>query len=310
MEKIIHDLDPLFNPRSVAVIGATKNWNKWGYSTFLSVLQGFKGNVYPINWNEKKVLGHDAYKRIGDVPEEVDLAIFVIPAENIPEVMEECSDKGVKAAVIISAGFRETGAEGRELEDRVVKAARKGGVRFVGPNCMGMWSASSELRAYMFPLPSNPGPIAFVSQGGNVGAAVVMAAINRGTGFHRYVSCGATADIQIEDYIEYFAEDPSVKVILTYIEGLNDGTRFIEKVSKASKKKPVIALKPGKTEACAHAILSHSGAIAGADILYEEAFKKAGVIRADSPESKGTNSKTPTRSKYPIRIQREQPAPR
>ena len=163
-----------------------------------------------------------------DIPDDVDLAVFVIPAPSIPSVMEDCVEKGVKASVIISAGFREVGEEGRRLEDEVIGIARKGGIRVVGPNCMGMWSATSNLRAYMFPMPSKPGPIGFVSQGGNLGGAVVMSAYTRGLGFRRYISCGCTADIQIEDYIEYFGHDPGVKVIMAYVEGLNDGRRFIE----------------------------------------------------------------------------------
>jgi len=281
---IVRALEPLFNPGSVAVIGATNNWNKWGFSTFSSALDGFKGKVYPVNIKEGEVLGHRAFKRVTDIPGPVDLAIFVIPAPSVPPVMEDCVAKGVKAGVIITAGFAEAGEEGEKLQDEVVRIARKGSIRFVGPNCMGMWSASSNLRAFMFPMLVMNGPLAFVSQGGNVGGAVAMSGYERGVGFHRYVSCGCAADIQIEDYIEYFGEDPEVKVILTYIEGLNNGKRFIEKVSQVTKKKPVIALKPGKTEAAARAIKSHSGALAGSNIIYDTVFRKAGVIRAETGE--------------------------
>jgi len=149
---MIENLDPLFNPKSVAVIGATGDWNKWGFSTFLSTVDGFEGKVYPINDKEETVLDHKAFKKITDVPGEVDLAVFVIPAPSIPAVMEDCVQKGVKAAVIISAGFAETGEEGRKLQDEVLGIARRGGIHFVGPNCMGFWSASSKLRAAMIPL--------------------------------------------------------------------------------------------------------------------------------------------------------------
>ncbi len=281
---MIENLDPLFNPKSVAVIGATGDWNKWGFSTFLSTVDGFEGKVYPINDKEEIVLDHKAFKKITDVPGEVDLAVFVIPAPSIPAVMEDCVQKGVKAAVIISAGFADAGEEGRKLQDEVLQIARRGGIRFVGPNCMGFWSASSKLKATMIPLQIRPGPLALVTQGGNIGTSIVMSANQRGLGFHRYVSCGCTADIPIEDYIEHFGEDPEVKVILTYIEGLEDGTRFIEKVKRVTPRKPVIALKPGKGEATARAIRSHSGVLCGYDEVYEEAFKKAGVVRAETPE--------------------------
>jgi len=279
-------LDPLFNPRSVAVIGATNQWSKWGFSTYMSMLDGYKGKLYPINNKEDNVLGHRTYKKITDIPdkEPVDLAVFVIPAESIPAVMEECVVKGVRAGVIISAGFAEIGEEGKKLQDKVLNIAREGNIRFIGPNCMGFWSASSNTRAFMFPLTVCDGPFAFVSQGGNVGAIVVQGAYSMGMGFHRYVSCGCTADIQIEDYIEHFGNDPAVEVILAYIEGLNDGQRFIEKVRCVSEKKPVIVLKPGKTEAASRAILSHSGAMAGSSEIYGSAFKEAGVIRVDTAD--------------------------
>jgi acyl-CoA synthetase (NDP forming) len=284
IQSIVEALEPLFNPRSVAVVGATNNWNKWGSLTFTSALNGFRGPVYPVNNKESEVQGHKAFARLADIPNSVDLVVFVIPAPGVAPVMEECVAKGVKAGVIISAGFAETGEEGKKLQDEVLRIARKGGIRFIGPNCMGFWSASSDLRAFMFPLPVKDGPLAFVSQGGNVGGAVVTSGHMRGVGFHRYVSCGCAADIQIEDYIEYFGEDPKVKVILAYIEGLVDGKRFLEKVEKVTPKKPVIVLKPGKTDAAARAISSHSGALAGSDEAYEAAFKSIGIARVESPE--------------------------
>ena len=281
---IVEELDPLFNPRSVAVVGATSNWNKWGYSSFTSALNGFKGPVYPVNNREGDVLGHKAYARVSDIPDPVDLVIVVVPSTAVASVMEDCVAKGVKAGVIISAGFAEIGKEGKKLQDEVLSIARRGNIHFIGPNCMGYWSASSDLRGFMFPLPVMDGPLAFVSQGGNVGGAVVTSGFMRGVGFHRYVSCGCAADIQIEDYIEYFGQDPEVKVILAYIEGLVDGRRFMEKVEKVTQTKPVIVLKPGKTDAAAKAITSHSGALAGSDEAYEAAFKEIGAMRVESPE--------------------------
>jgi acetyl-CoA synthetase (ADP-forming) len=281
---IMEDLDKLFNPKSVAVIGATNNPNKWGFSTFLSSIDGFEGSVYPINNKQEVVQGHQAFKRVTDVPGEVDLAVFVIPPASVPVVMEDCVQKGVKAAVLITAGFAETGKEGAKLQDDFLDIARRGGIRVVGPNCMGLWSASSKLKATMAPMPIHPGPLALVTQGGNVGGSIVRSAIQRGIGFHRYVSCGSTADIQVEDYIEHFGEDPEVKVILAYIEGLRDGRRFIEKAKKVTPQKPVIALKPGKSEVTARAIRSHSGLLCGPDEVYEAAFKNAGIIRAETPE--------------------------
>ena len=287
-ETPVHEaLEPLFNPKAVAVIGATNKWNKWGFSTFASILNGYEGRVYPINSIETEVLGHPVYRRVTDIPEDepVDLAVFVIPPQGVLSTMADCVAKGIKAGLVITAGFAETGEEGRRLQDRLIGIARQGPLRFIGPNCMGYWSASSNLRAFMFPLPARPGRIAFVTQGGNVGGAVMRMAYDRGLGFHRYISCGCTADIPLEDYIEHFGQDPEVEVILAYIEGVGDGQRFIEKVRRVTPNKPVIALKPGRTPAGTKAIASHSGALAGSSDLYDSAFRKAGVIRVDTAEA-------------------------
>ena len=281
---ITKELDPLFNPKSVAHIGATNNRNKWGFSTITSLIHTFRGPIYPVNNHEEIIQGLKAYKKVTDIPGLVDLAVFTIPSERVAAAMEECVQKGVKSAVIISAGFAEIGPEGQKLQDEVYAIAKRGNIRFIGPNCMGYWSASSSLAAFMMPLLVRDGPLALVSQGGNVGAAVVVAGYDRGVGFRHYVSCGCAADVQIEDYIEYFGEDPEVKVIMTYIEGLNNGARFTEVVSKVTRKKPVIVLKPGKTQAAAKAIRSHSGAMAGSDAIYDAAFKKMGAVRVDGPE--------------------------
>ena len=281
---ITRELDPLFNPKSVAHIGATNNRNKWGFSTITSLVNTFKGPIYPVNVHEESIQGLKVYKKVTDIPGPVDLAVFTIPSERVAAAMEECVQKGVRSAVIISAGFAEIGPEGQKLQDEVYAIAKRGNIRFIGPNCMGYWSASSSLAAFMMPLLVRDGPLALVSQGGNVGAAVVVAGYDRGVGFRHYVSCGCAADVQIEDYIEYFGDDPEVKVIMTYIEGLNNGARFTEVVSRVTQKKPVIVLKPGKTEAAAKAIRSHSGAMAGSDEIYDAAFKKMGATRVDGPE--------------------------
>lgn len=284
MEEGSARLERLFNPRSVAVIGASNNINKWGNSTFANIVKCFEGPVYPVNPRDQTVMGHRAYRSVLDIEGEVDLAVFVIQAPAVPQAMRECVLKGVPSGVIISAGFRETGPDGRRLEDEVLAEARKGGLRFVGPNCMGMWSATSKLSAYMFALPSMDGPAAFVTQGGNVGGSIVASAFERGLGFRRYVSCGPAADIQLEDYIAYFGQDDGVKVILAYVEGVADGRRFIETVRKVTRVKPVIVHKPGRSEAVAKAILSHSGALSGHDEIFDSAVKKAGAVRVHTPE--------------------------
>lgn len=275
-------LQPLFRPDSVAVIGASNNKAKWGFSTFYSLKEGYPGRLYAVNNREEEIQGYTAYNKVTDIPDKVDLVVIVVPPEVVPSVMEACVAKGVRAAVIITAGFAEVGPEGKALQDKVWDIADKGGIRFVGPNCMGMWSAAGSLPAFMFPMAIKDGPLALVSQGGNIGGALVADAMARGVGFRYYVSCGCTADIQIEDYIEYLGNDDSVEIILVYIEGLGEANRFVEKVRPVTAKKPVVVLKPGKTEAAARAISSHSGALSGSDRVYDAAFKKAGVIRTDT----------------------------
>jgi len=279
---IVAALEPLFHPRSVAVIGATNNFAKWGYSTFASIMNSYPGDLYPVNRHDREILGYPAFPRVTDIPGPVDLVVIVVPPENVSGIMRDCVDKGVKAGVIITAGFAEVGAEGKAMQDEVMRIARSGGIRLVGPNCMGMWSAAANLPAFMFPMSIMEGPLALISQGGNIGGALVADAFARGVGFQQYVSCGCTADIQIEDYIEYLGYDDSVEVILAYIEGLAESNRFVEKVRAVTSKKPVVVMKPGKTGAAARAISSHSGAMSGSDRIYDAAFRKAGVIRAEN----------------------------
>ncbi len=279
---IVDDLKPLFQPNSVAVIGASNDISKWGFSTFSSIKSLYKGELYAVNNKSSEVLGYPAYSSVIDIPSQVDLAVIVVPAEYVADIMSDCVKKGVKASVIISAGFAEIGEKGKIMQNKVLETAKKGNIRIVGPNCMGMWSAAADLPAFMFPMTIKKGPLGLISQGGNIGGAIVADAVARGIGFQQYVSCGCTADIQMEDYIEYLGNDDSVKIILVYIEGLNDGSRFIKKVSRVTRKKPVLALKPGKTEAAAHAITTHSGSMSGTDSVYEAAFKKAGVLRVES----------------------------
>jgi acetyltransferase len=283
-EELISQLDPLFNPRSIAVIGATNNMIKWGGFTLSGIIMGgFKQKIYPISLKESKVQGLKAYKHVTEIPDEIDLAIFAIPAPSIASMMEECVDKRVKSSIIISAGLKEIGKEGEELEKKIIGIAKKGNMRVVGPNCMGIYSASSNLSATPAAI-VKPGFVACVSQSGNVGGTMLMWALERGIGFSRYVSCGNCADLQIEDYIEYFGEDGETKIIMAYIEGLNDGRRFIDKVSRISKEKPVIALKCGKTKAGEKAAKSHSGSLSGTDRLYDVAFKRSGVLRVERLE--------------------------
>ncbi|MBW1814665.1 MAG: CoA-binding protein, partial [Deltaproteobacteria bacterium] len=169
---IVMELEPLFRPQSVAVIGATNNRAKWGYSTFFSLQNNYPGKLYPVNRQDDTILGCQAFPKVTDIPGPVDLVVVVVPPENVAKVMEDCVAKGVKAGVIISAGFAEIGEKGKTMQDEVIKIAKQGDIRLVGPNCMGMWSAAGNLPAFMFPMRIMPGPLALISQGGNIGGAL------------------------------------------------------------------------------------------------------------------------------------------
>ena len=214
-----------------------------------------------------------------DVPGPVDLAVFVIPPQAVPGAMRECVQKGVRAAVVISAGFRETGEPGATLERELLEVARQGGIRFVGPNCNGHFNTAANL--HTTGGGSRPGPLGLVSQSGNFGGHILGRGADRGIGFTKYVSSGNEADLHLEDYIEYLDQDDETRIILAYIEGLKEGRRFFELAKETTKKKPIIVMKVGRTDEGASAAHSHTGSLSGSDVIHEAAFRQSGVIRVD-----------------------------
>jgi len=279
-EPVSKQLDFLFNPGTVAVIGASNNPAKWAFGTFNTLKRSAgKMKLYPINPTSAEVLGVPAFKSVLDAPGPVDLAVIVIPPQAVPEAMRECARKGVKAAVIISAGFRETGEPGATLEKEVRQIAREAGIRFVGPNCNGHFNTAAHL--YTTGGDPRPGPLGLVSQSGNFGGHILQRGAARGVGFSKYVSSGNEADLHLEDYIEYLAEDDSTRIILAYIEGLKEGRRFFELARKTTRKKPVIVMKVGRTDEGAKAAHSHTGSLSGSDAIHDAAFRQSGVIRVE-----------------------------
>jgi acetyltransferase len=288
MKKPINDqLDALFYPKSVAVVGASNNPAKWGFSIFNDLLvKGFRGELYPVNKDEEKISGITCYKNINEIPKPVELAVIVVPAPAVPTVVEECVGKKVKVAIIISGGFRETGREGEKLEGEVVRIAKRGKIRIVGPNCFGIinpysnFSTTGLMSLYVTPhVPK--GSVALISQSGNLGLFMLKIAFERGLGISKFISSGNECDLHFEDYLEYLAEDPETKVIAGYIEGLNEGRRFYELAGEITRQKPILILKAGRSNAGLKAAKSHTGALAGNDKIYDAAFKQAGVIRVD-----------------------------
>jgi len=285
MDKI-EEFEPMFYPRSVAVIGASADERKFG-GRFLRTLQefGFNGELYPVNPRESEVAGLKAYATVKDVPSKVDFAVVTIPAHFVPQVLEDCVAKGVKAAEIFSSGFSETDtAEGRRLEQKLRKIAKKG-IRLVGPNCFGIYCPGGGLT--LLPgsdFPKESGPVAFVTQSG--GHAVELAREARGWGirFSKIISYGNACDVNEADLLEYLALDPETRIITAYIEGTREGRRFRELVQQVSKTKPVVIWKGGLTQAGARAVSSHTGSLAGEEAAWDALFKQTGALRVRSKE--------------------------
>ncbi len=277
-----HQLDHMFNPRSVAVIGASGTFGKWGFNIFSRVLSTRgRRDVYAVNDRETEVLGVNAYGSISDVPGPVDVAVITVPFQALPKVMSDCAQKKVRVAVIISSGFAETGAEGEGIEREVARIARLAGIRFVGPNCLGVFDAYSGFCTLGFLPPVRKGNVALVSQSGNSGQSVLNYGLQMGLGFSKFVSSGNEADLHFEDYLEYLAQDERTEIILGHVEGLREGRRFLELARGIARRKPIVIMKTGRTDVGTKAARSHSAALAGSEVVLDAAFRQCGVIRVD-----------------------------
>jgi acyl-CoA synthetase (NDP forming) len=278
-------LDPVFNPKSLALVGATNNALKWGWVIQHNIMwNGFKGSLYPVNRSEDRVLGLKAYPSVRQLPDPVDLAIIIVPAQSVTQVVDECVESGVKACVVISSGFKESGEEGAKLERELVDAARRGGIRVVGPNCMGVLSSPVSLVAVMSLIRLRAGSVSFISQSGNLGTLAMWNAMRMGLGFSKFVSTGNEADLHCEDYLEYFGDDPDTSVIACYMEGFSDARRFMRVAWEVGKKKPIVVLKGGVTQAGTRAARAHSGALASTESIFAAAFRQTGVLKAENED--------------------------
>lgn len=280
-------LEKFFKPRSVAVIGASRDPDKLGYSVVENLVKGgFAeiGQVYPINPKAEEILGLDVYPSVLDVEGPVDLAVIVIPYKYVPGAMKECGEKGVPSVVVITAGFREAGQEGLERERELMAIAQEYGIRVIGPNCLGVIDTYTPLNASFAAGTPPKGPINFMSQSGALGTAVLDWALAGEMGFSKFVSLGNKADVSEIDLLAYWAEDENANVIMAYIEGVPSGQEFIETARRVSKEKPIVAVKSGVTQAGSRAVSSHTGSLAGSEQAYAAAFKQAGVVRAHTME--------------------------
>ncbi len=271
----------LFLPRSIAVVGASTDPRKIGYAVFRNLLR-FKGALYPVNPKRTEVLGRQAYPSLGAVPGTVDMAVIAVPAELVPGVIEEAGRAGVRLAVILSAGFRETGEEGGRLEAEVLANARKAGIRVVGPNCLGIMLPPYGINTTFDPVSPKPGTIAFISQSGAVITMVVDWSLPEEIGFSVVISVGNQADLSFQDYLRFAEQDSNTRSIIMYIEEIRDGCSFLKIVRRVTERKPVIVLKSGSSARGQKTASSHTGSIAGDYAVYRGAFEQAGVIAVDS----------------------------
>jgi acetyl coenzyme A synthetase (ADP forming)-like protein len=271
------------NPRAVAIIGASRQPGKLGYGVLHNVIQhGYKGTIYPINPKAGEILGLKCYPSILTVPGPVDLAVIVIPGEHVATALIECGEKGVRGAVVISAGFRELGPEGWQREREIVDIAKRYAMRLIGPNCLGIIDTVASLDASFAVGMPRAGTIAFMSQSGALCTAVLDMALAEDLGFSRFVSLGNKADADEITFVEAWRDDPHTSVIMAYLEGIEDGTAFMRLAREVSQKKPIIAIKSGATSSGVRAVSSHTGTLAGSERAYEAAFRQCGVIRARS----------------------------
>lgn len=275
----IQHLDYLFNPQSAAVIGASSIPGKWGFDILNLLLTHGVRRVYPINKGRDEILGAKAYSSITDVPEPVDFVAITIAAEAVPAAIRECGKNGVKTAMIISGGFAETGERGAQLEREVLEIARQSGIRFVGPNCAGHINTHAELYTAPYVPTMEKGPVALLTQSGNLGLMLLHMLHQAGIGISKYISSGNEADLNFEDYLEYLGQNDETRLIMCYAEGLRDGKRFLTLARDITQKKPVLIMKVGGTDCGSQACCSHTAALAGEDLFCDAAFRQAGVIR-------------------------------
>lgn len=281
-----HELETLFYPKSIAMVGASpkkkKEWSTGNAFIAASIHHDFSGDIYPVHPSGENVLGFKTYKDIRDIPGEVDLAIFTVPARFSIELMEACAEKGVKFVHLLTAGFTETGRpEHAEAEKRLVEAAQKGGVRIVGPNCMGLYCPEGGL-AWGSAMPNQNGPVAFISQSGQLASNVIDHVARQNIGFSKAVSFGNASDLQAHDFLEYLEQDPKTKIIGAYLEGLKNGRAFFEAARRITRKKPLVVWKGGQTEGGSRATRSHTAAIAGSPKIWESLCRQTGIIPVNS----------------------------
>jgi len=281
----IEAMEKIFCSRSIAFVGASNNRQKWGGIVLRNLRAGgYEGEIYPVNPGEKEVQGYKAYPTVSSIPGDVDLAIFTIPAQLVPDSISDCLEKGVKGGLVLSAGFAELGDQGRSLQDQMVRTAKAGGMVLVGPNGQGIAVPGAKLYPWFPAFLPDPGPIGIATQSGSVATILSEKLAEFGFGCSKVVSAGNCADLGWADYLEYFGRDEETQVILLHMEGLDDGQAFFAAAKKASLAKPVVVLKAGRTRVGSSAAATHTGVLAGSDRVFSSACRQSGIVRVDTME--------------------------
>ncbi len=295
------DLDFFFNPSSIAVIGASDTIGSVGYEIMKNLTEDFPGELYPVNIKQKQIFGKSSYKSILDVPNNVEMAVIAIAAPYVSAILEECGKKGVKGVVIVSGGFSEIGET--ERENKLLELSKKYGIRVIGPNCIGIYDNFSGVNTIFLSKDKisypQKGNISFISQSGAFAGLILDWTSKERIGISKVVSYGNKIDVNEADLIDYLYHDENSKVLCLYIEGIRRGKRFMESAKNASKKIPILALKAGKTKSGAKAASSHTGSLAGEDIIYDSAFKQSHIIRANNFEELFDMAKALEKQVYP-----------
>ena len=272
-----------FNPKSVAIVGASRQKSKVGYEILANMLEaGYKGDIYPVNPKADIIEGLKCYPDLESINKTPELVIVIIPARFVPAVMQQCVKVGTRAVIIITAGFKEVGEDGRELEQQIIQIARQAGIRIIGPNCLGLIAPGNKVNASFGGAMPKPGAIGYLSQSGALLAAILDMANTNGIGFSKLISIGNKADVDELDLIRVLGEDSETKVIAGYLESITDGNAFVNQAERISHNKPILLMKSGGTSAGAKAASSHTGSLAGSETAYGAVFERAGIIRCNS----------------------------
>ena len=286
MDKLsLRTLDKIFNPTSIAVIGASDREGSVGYRLFRNLISvGYRGVVYPVNHKHSSVQGIQAYPSVDKLPKQVDLAVIATPADTVPDLVEQCGKAGIQGIIIVSAGFKEIGSAGKALEQKILETSKKYNMRIIGPNCLGIIRPQRRLNASFAAKNALPGNIAFISQSGALCTAILDWAHSENIGFSNFVSIGSMIDVDYGDLIDYFGSDPQTRSIIMYIEGLTNARKFMSAARHFARTKTILVVKAGKYGESAKAATSHTGSLTGEDEVYDAAFRRAGLIRVEEIE--------------------------